>query len=162
MCLFCTTSGREVVLDYLKLSSKVARNIVEVLIGKLGVEPDASNIEGILGLKKVTMNYYPACQNPEFTVGAGRHSNMGTLTVLFQYGIGGLYVKVEPENDDDAGNSTNPWSSPTEKIGPLPELVKKDGLARYTEVVYNDYLNNFFGNALARKKSLDFARFNFA
>jgi len=48
----------------------------------------------------------------------------------------------------------------TDRIGPLPEVVKKDGLARYREVVLQDYMNNFFGNAHAGKKSLDFARIN--
>lgn len=72
--------------------------MLEILIGKLGVEVDESKIEDIFGLKMVNMNYYPACPNPELTVGVGRHSDMGTLTVLLQDGIGGLYVKTEEDN----------------------------------------------------------------
>ena len=49
---------------------------------------------------------------------------------------------------------------PTQKIGPLPEVVEKDGVAHYKEVVFGDYMNNFFGNAHDGKKSLDFAKIN--
>ncbi|XVE52902.1 hypothetical protein DITRI_Ditri02bG0161400 [Diplodiscus trichospermus] len=45
------------------------------------------------------MNFYPTCPNPELTVGVGGHSDMDTLTILLQDGIGGLYVKV-PEDVD--------------------------------------------------------------
>ncbi|XWS10260.1 hypothetical protein CRYUN_Cryun39dG0060200 [Craigia yunnanensis] len=47
----------------------------------------------------VNMNFYPICPNPELTVGVRRHSDMGTLTILLQDGIGGFYVKV-PEDVD--------------------------------------------------------------
>ncbi|GFZ07335.1 2-oxoglutarate (2OG) and Fe(II)-dependent oxygenase superfamily protein [Actinidia rufa] len=47
---------------------------------------------------------------------------------------------------------------PTEKIGPLPELVERDGMARYREFIFEDYMNNFFGKAHQGKKSLDFAQ----
>ncbi|KAB2601926.1 feruloyl CoA ortho-hydroxylase 1-like [Pyrus ussuriensis x Pyrus communis] len=63
---------KEVALEYLKTSIDMVKKILKVLITKLGL-----------------------------TVGVGRHSDMGTLTVLLQYGIGGLYVKLE--EDLDAG-----------------------------------------------------------
>jgi len=79
----------------------MVREIVEALIGKLGVSLKDSKMEGLLGMKMVNMNYYPACPNPEVTVGVGRHSDMGAITVLLQDGIGGLYVKVDQQNDAD-------------------------------------------------------------
>ena len=48
--------------------------------------------------------------------------------------------------------------NPSEKIGPLPEVVKHDGVARYKELLFQDYMNNFFGQPHDGKKSLDFAR----
>ncbi|MED6200605.1 Scopoletin 8-hydroxylase [Stylosanthes scabra] len=194
---------KEVALDYLKLSSKMVREIVEILIENLGVKLEESRIEGIIGMKMVNMNYYPACPDPELTVGVGRHSDMGTMTVLLQDGIGGLYVKLDEDNNNNDGEwveippihgalvinigdtiqilsngkyksaehrvrTTNSESrvsipvftapKPTEKIGPLEELVKKDGVAYYREVVFQDYMNNFFANAHHGKKSLDFAK----
>lgn len=76
---------------------------MEALISKLGVTLKDSEIEGLLGMKMVNMNYYPACPNPELTVGVGRHSDVGAITVLLQDGIGGLYVKVDQQNRADKG-----------------------------------------------------------
>ncbi|RHN74551.1 putative oxoglutarate/iron-dependent dioxygenase, non-heme dioxygenase domain-containing protein [Medicago truncatula] len=196
---------KDVALEYLKLSSKIVKVILEILIGKLGVELDDSKIESLIGLKMVNMNYYPACPNPELTVGVGRHSDAGTITVLLQDGIGGLYVKAEDENDvgkvewleippipgalvinvgdaleilsngkykssehrvmttsNQSRVSVPLFTLPkfTEKIGPLPELVKKDGLAGYREVLWKDYMDNFYGVAHEGKKTLNFAKIN--
>ena len=63
----------------------------------LGVKPDNSKIDALIGSKMVNMNFYPTCPDPELTVGVGRHSDLGALTVLLQDGIGGLYVKVEDD-----------------------------------------------------------------
>jgi len=79
----------------------MVRDIVEALIGKLGVTVKDSEMESLLGMKMVNMNYYPACPNPDLTVGVGRHSDMGAITVLLQDGIGGLYVKVDQQNNAD-------------------------------------------------------------
>ena len=49
---------------------------------------------------------------------------------------------------------------PNEKIGPLPQVVDRDGVAHYREVVFEEYMNNFFGKAHEGKKSLDFAQIN--
>lgn len=104
---------REVALEYLKTSMHMVKKIVKILIEKLGVTLEDSKIDGLIGLKMVNMNFYPTCPNPELTVGVGRHSDMGTLTVLLQDGIGGLYVKVE--EDMDAGRKGE-WI----EIPPIP------------------------------------------
>ncbi|XP_050221262.1 scopoletin 8-hydroxylase-like [Mercurialis annua] len=195
---------KDIALEYIRTSMRMVRKLLEALMEKLEVKVDDAVIEALTGLKMVNMNYYPVCPNPELTVGVGRHSDLGTLTVLLQDGIGGLHVKVE-ENVD--GKKKGDWieippisgalvinvgdtlqilsngkyksaehrvrttskesrvSVPiftipkgTEKIGPLAEVVEKDGVARYREVVFQDYMNNFFSNAHDGKKSLDFAR----
>ncbi|KAJ9164444.1 hypothetical protein P3X46_024020 [Hevea brasiliensis] len=196
---------REVALEFLRISIKMVRKLVEILMGKLGVTLDDAKIDALIGLKMVNMNFYPICPNPELTVGVGRHSDLGTLTVLLQDGIGGLYVKVE-ENMEGKKQEAEWMEIPpipgalvinigdtlqivsngryksaehrvrttsvqsrvsipvfaipkgTEKIGPLPQVVESDGVALYREVVFEDYMNNFFGNAHGGKKSLDFAR----
>lgn len=45
---------------------------------------------------------------------------------------------------------------PMVKIGPFPELVARDGVAHYREVIFEEYMNNFFGNPHNGKKFLDF------
>ncbi|CAI9776689.1 unnamed protein product [Fraxinus pennsylvanica] len=93
---------KEVALEYLKASTKIVWKLLEVLLKNLGVTQDHDSIiEALTGQNMVNMNFYPACPNPELTVGVGRHSDLGTITVLLQDGIGGLYVKAE-ENIDTA------------------------------------------------------------
>lgn len=104
---------REVALEYLKFSTDMVKKILKVLIAKLGVTLEDSKIDTLIGLRMVNMNFYPTCPDPELTVGVGRHSDMGTLTVLLQDGIGGLYVKVE--EDMDAGKKGE-WI----EISPVP------------------------------------------
>ncbi|MED6150762.1 hypothetical protein PIB30_075661 [Stylosanthes scabra] len=190
-------------LEYLKLSSKVVRDIVEVLIENLGVKLEKSRIEILCCMKQIQLNYYPQCPNPDLTVGVGRHSDIGAITVLLQDNIGGLYAKYDNEHNNDEewleippipgalvifiGDTIEILSNgkykssehrvktrstksrvsvalfnfpkPTEKIGPLEELVKKDGVARYKQVVFQDYMNNFFANTHhGKESSLDFAK----
>ncbi|TXG71208.1 hypothetical protein EZV62_006143 [Acer yangbiense] len=196
---------KEEALEYLKMSLHMVRKLMELLMGNLGVKPDDSKIDALIGFKMVNMNFYPTCPNPELTIGVGRHSDMGALTVLVQDGIGGLYVKLE-EDIEDVGKkgewmeippiqgalvinigdtlqiiSNGKYKSaehrvgttstksrvsipiftmpnPTEKIKPLPQLAERDGGARFREVVFQDYMSNFFNNAHEGKKSLQFAQ----
>ncbi|KAB2095439.1 hypothetical protein ES319_A01G036700v1 [Gossypium barbadense] len=197
---------RDVALQYLKTSHEMVKKLLDVLMANLGVELDDSNIDAFIGKKMVNMNFYPTCPNPELTVGVGRHSDMGTLTILLQDEIGGLHVKV-PEIIDmekkeewveippipgalviNIGDMLQIWSngryksaehrvrttstksrvsipiftSPqaTQKVAPLPQVIEKDGIAHYREFLFSDYMNSFFGNAHAGKKSLDFAKIN--
>lgn len=48
---------------------------------------------------------------------------------------------------------------PNEKIGPFPQVVERDGVARYHEVASDEYMKNYFANAHKGKNSLDFAMF---
>ncbi|XP_058725567.1 scopoletin 8-hydroxylase-like [Vicia villosa] len=159
---------KEVAFEYLKLSSNIARDLLKILIDKLGVKLDESKMESLIGMKMVNMNYYPACPNPELTAGTVRHSDSGTITILLQDGIGGLHVKSEDGSNDEKEVLSNGkyksaehrvlttstqsrvsvpmFSLPmlTERIGPFPELVKKDGFAGYRDVLWKDYMDNYF------------------
>ncbi|KAL4308925.1 hypothetical protein GQ457_01G003060 [Hibiscus cannabinus] len=90
---------RDDALQYLKTSHDMVRKLLDALMGNLGVELDDSKMDAFIGKKMVNMNFYPTCPNPELTIGVGRHSDMGTLTILLQDGIGGLYVKVSEDVD---------------------------------------------------------------
>ncbi|GMP64745.1 hypothetical protein CsSME_00025878 [Camellia sinensis var. sinensis] len=186
---------KEAALEYLNTSTQLVRRLLAALIGHLGVRVDESRVEALIGLRMLT-------------VGVGRHSDLGILTVLLQYGIGGLYVKVEDDTNSrrnrgeewmeippipgalviNVGDTlqilsngryksaehkvrttstqsrvsiplfTMPRSS--EKIAPLPHLVERDGVARYQEFIFDDYMNNFFSNAHEGKKPLEFAQIN--
>ncbi|MBA0843984.1 hypothetical protein Goarm_001120 [Gossypium armourianum] len=88
-----------VLLEYLRSSIGMVKKLLQVLLGNFGIKPDDPMIDVLIGKKMLSMNFYPACPNPDLTVGVGRHSDMGTLTVLLQDGIGGLYVKMEQDTD---------------------------------------------------------------
>ncbi|CDY57296.1 BnaC03g73310D [Brassica napus] len=188
---------REVALAFLKSSMQMVKRVVKVLMEDVGVRLEEERMNSLMGTKMVNMNYYPTCPSPELTIGVGRHSDMGMLTVLLQDGIGGLYVRLDngdwaeipPLNEalvinvgdtlqilsngkyksaEHRVRTTNIGSrvsvpiftapNPSEKIGPLPQVVKRDGVARYKELLFQDYMNNFFSQPHDGKKSLDFAR----
>ncbi|GMI85391.1 Scopoletin 8- Hydroxylase [Hibiscus trionum] len=195
---------KDVLLEYLKSSIILVKKLLGVLLGNLGVKSDDPMIDVLIGRKMLSMILYPICPNPDLTIGIGRHSDIGMLTVLLQDEVGGLYVKTEPgmgyENKVEwieipsipgalvinvadmlqvlsngkyksaehavRNTSTNSRVSvpvftmpiETAKIAPLPQMVAKDGIARYREFAYGDYMNIIFQNALNGKKSLDFAK----
>lgn len=85
----------------------MVRKLMKVLLSNIKSTVEESDIDALIGMKMVNMNYYPECPNPDLTVGVGRHSDMGTLTVLLQDGIGGLYVKLEGSEDVNSGNNND-------------------------------------------------------
>ncbi|XP_042487080.1 scopoletin 8-hydroxylase-like [Macadamia integrifolia] len=90
---------REDELCFLKTSPDMVRKIMGVLFESLGVKLDDPMADAYFGARMCNMNFYPQCPNPDLAVGAVRHSDIGTLTVLLQDGIGGLHVKMEDERD---------------------------------------------------------------
>ncbi|XP_058098511.1 scopoletin 8-hydroxylase-like [Magnolia sinica] len=86
---------RDATLEYLKAANKMIYAILSTLLNGLGVDIDESALDDYTEAKIVNMNYYPPCPNPELTVGVGRHSDVGLLTILLQDDIGGLFVNVE-------------------------------------------------------------------
>ncbi|CAH1434443.1 unnamed protein product [Lactuca virosa] len=85
---------RHQVLEYLKSSEILIKRLLEVLMKGLGIPKlDKTNESFLMGSKRINLNYYPICPNPELTIGASSHSDVSTLTVLLQDETGGLYVR---------------------------------------------------------------------
>ncbi|KAJ0953152.1 putative oxoglutarate/iron-dependent dioxygenase, non-heme dioxygenase domain-containing protein [Helianthus annuus] len=85
---------RNQALEYVKSSEPVVKKLLTILMKGLNVkEIDESKESMLMGSKRINLNYYPKCPNPELTVGVGRHSDVSTLTILLQDEIGGLYVR---------------------------------------------------------------------
>ena len=81
-------------MDFMKKSEFAIRRLMEALMkGLNGKEIDGTKESLLMGSKRINLNYYPKCPEPELTVGVGRHSDVSTLTILLQDDIGGLYVK---------------------------------------------------------------------
>ncbi|KAH7532298.1 hypothetical protein FEM48_Zijuj04G0005000 [Ziziphus jujuba var. spinosa] len=91
---------RDGLLEYMRKSEAVVKQLLKVLMEKLNVtEIDTSKENLLMGSRRININYYPICPNPELTVGVGRHSDVSTLTILLQDDIGGLYVRDLEDNN---------------------------------------------------------------
>ena len=87
---------RDETLEYMKNTQIVIKRLLDVLMKRLNVTKLDNVKENILmGSKRINLNFYPICPNPDLTVGVGRHSDVSTLTILLQDEIGGLYVRVQ-------------------------------------------------------------------
>ncbi|GKC07444.1 feruloyl CoA ortho-hydroxylase 1-like protein [Tanacetum coccineum] len=91
---------RDQVLEYMNKSESLIKRLLEILIKRLGITNlDETNQPFLMGSRRMNLNYYPICPNPELTVGVGGHSDVSTLTVLLQDETGGLYVrKLDSDN----------------------------------------------------------------
>ncbi|XP_040374306.1 1-aminocyclopropane-1-carboxylate oxidase homolog 1-like isoform X2 [Rosa chinensis] len=83
---------REILVEYSNQVRKLGKLLFELLSEALGLKQSHLNDidcnEGLL----VTGHYYPACPQPELTVGISKHADRTFITVLLQDNVGGLQV----------------------------------------------------------------------
>ncbi|KAH0744822.1 hypothetical protein KY290_032815 [Solanum tuberosum] len=85
---------KDVAKEYLKEVWQLAVIIFGAISEGLGLDPDyIESSLGDEGTQLIISNYYPACPEPNKTLGLAPHSDHGGLTIVMDNGIPGLQIK---------------------------------------------------------------------
>lgn len=74
-----------------------AKSVLELMSEALGLNSNHLNEIGAADGFNLTGHYYPACPEPELTMGLGHHTDGCFITVLLQDIIGGLQVLYQDQ-----------------------------------------------------------------
>ena len=74
--------------NYAKAVQMLQKQLMEVVLESLGLNPTYIQDEVEKGSQVLVANCYPACPEPEVTLGMPPHSDYGSITILLQSSLG--------------------------------------------------------------------------
>lgn len=83
---------RDITIEYSKQVHKLGVTLFKLLSEALGLTPDHLLDLDFAKGQALLLHYYPACPEPELTLGTTKHSDPDYLTILLQDHIGGLQI----------------------------------------------------------------------
>ncbi|CAN1279564.1 1-aminocyclopropane-1-carboxylate oxidase homolog 1 [Linum perenne] len=154
---------REIVLEYSKKVGKVRELVLELLSEALGLASNRiKEMEGAEGLNLVC-HYYPACPQPQLTMGACKHADSTLITILLQDHLGGLQLisndkfvsaehRVLSQNVGPrisiASFFSNGFTGNPIKYGPIEELLSENDPPKYRHTTRAEFNAHFFRKGL--------------